>query len=110
MVGGVPGRVHLVGGVECREVDLKLVIIFSVKLHLFKSVSPQYLTRKIRCSEKNIELVPQYNYSFSIKSRIYVEGRNFLLQKTRNSVIQRIIIMEDHIRFLLFMGCGLPLI
>ena len=45
--GGVPGRVHLVGRVEGREVDLELVVVLPVQLHLLKPVTPQYFTGKI---------------------------------------------------------------
>ena len=51
--GGVPGRVHLVGGVKCREVDFKLVVVLPVELHLLKSVAPEYLTRQIGSPEEN---------------------------------------------------------
>ena len=45
--GGVAGRVHLIGGVEGGEVDLKLVVVFPIELHLFKPVTPQDLTWQI---------------------------------------------------------------
>ena len=47
MSGGVPGGVHLVGGVEGGEVDLELVVVLPVQLHLFKPVTPQDLTRQV---------------------------------------------------------------
>ena len=51
--GGVPGRVNLVGRVECGEVDLKLVVVLPVELHLLESVTPEYLTRQIGSPEDN---------------------------------------------------------
>ena len=47
MSGGVAGSVHLVGGVEGREVDLKPVVVLPVELHLFKPVAPEDLARQI---------------------------------------------------------------
>ena len=53
--GGVPGRIHLVGRVERRKVNLEFVVVLSVQLHLLKPVTPKYLTRKIGGSKQEIE-------------------------------------------------------
>ena len=44
---GVPGRVHLVRGVEGGEVDLEPVVVLPVQLHLLEPVTPQDLAGKV---------------------------------------------------------------
>ena len=53
--GGVPGGVHLVGGVEGGEVDLEPVVVLPVELHLFKPVAPQDLTGQVGRPEHRTE-------------------------------------------------------
>ena len=55
MPGGVPGGVHLVGGVEGGEVDLEPVVVLPVELHLFKPVAPQDLTGQVGRPEHRTE-------------------------------------------------------
>ena len=55
----VPGRLHLIRGVEGREVDLEPVVVLPVELHLLEPVAPQDLTGEIGR--------PGLNY--------YIEGR-----------------------------------
>ena len=53
--GGVPGRVHLVGGVEGGEVDLEPVVVLPVELHLFEPVAPEDLTGQVGRPDREIE-------------------------------------------------------
>ena len=43
----VTHRTDLVGGVECGEVDLELVVVLPVELHLLEPVAPHDLAREV---------------------------------------------------------------
>ncbi len=49
-VGGADGRVHFVGGMESRKVDLVLVVVAPVQHHGLEPVTPEYFMWQIRRS------------------------------------------------------------